>query len=96
MRMGIREFRRRVPELAAASSPVIVTNHDRVVGTFVPNSSKAVLGEEEYRTLIEDTAAFQRVWKAATPDWRERLASIGIVDEEDLHGLQERSRDQST
>ncbi len=96
MRMGIREFRRRVPELAAATFPVIVTNHDRVVGTFVPHSSKAVLGEEEYRMLLNDTAAFQRAWKAATPDWRERLASIGIVDEEDLHGLQERSQDRPT
>ena len=87
MRLGMREFRERVSELAAGSALVSVTNHNRVVGVFTPIAARPAREDVSMRAIIEETARWQREWKARTPDWRERLIAIGITDPDDLDGL---------
>lgn len=87
MRMGLREFRERLSEVAEGAEPVVVTSHDRVIGIYTPSRTRLAKQGVDTAKLITQTAEWQREWKARTPDWRERLIAMGITEEEDLRGL---------
>lgn len=86
MKMGVREFRERVSEVVNGSQPVTVTNNGRAVGTYIPldfRDGKPAETGIDMVAWVAHREKFAREWRAATPDWRERLRSIGIDPDED-------------
>lgn len=80
MKIGVKEFRERFSALAEGSEPVLVTKNGRVVGTYQPARTR----EEKIRDWAEAEKRlekFRTEWRANTPDWKERLASIGLDPE---------------
>lgn len=77
MKLGVKEFRERFSELAEGAEPVVVTKNGRVVGTYKPTRTV-----EERRAnwarISAELDQFREEWKASTPDWKERMASIGL------------------
>ena len=65
MKMGMKEFRARIGELGDAREPVIVTNHGREVGTFIP------------RKWIRDAMAAERAAESVAR-WRGEMHARGI------------------
>ena len=65
MKMGMKEFRARVGELGDAPEPIIVTNHGREVGTFVP------------RRWLRDAKAAERAAESVAR-WRREMQARGI------------------
>lgn len=81
MKMGIKEFRERISEVADGDEVVVLTHHGRRVGRYVPERLRAprTVDIDAWVAEREDTA---RRWRAATPDWRDRLRAFGITEEE--------------
>lgn len=80
MKMGVKEFRERFSELAEGAEPVFVTKNGRVVGKYDPLVAPEAKGGE-WAAIEAHLAEFRAEWKAKTPDWRARLASIGFDEE---------------
>ncbi|MBB4153672.1 hypothetical protein GGQ80_001578 [Sphingomonas jinjuensis] len=86
MKMGIKEFRERLGEVAIGDQVIEVTHHGKRVGRYMP---------ERLRTAPDidlDAWAKQRVdaarrWREQTPDWRERLKAFGIPADE-IEGME--------
>lgn len=77
MKMGVKEFRERFSEIAEGSEPVFITKNGRVVGKYDPLSApKSNAGD--WASVEARLAEVRREWRAKTPDWRDRLASIGL------------------
>ena len=81
MKMGIKEFRERISEVTLGDEVVIITNHGKRVGRYVPERTRPAqdIDMDEWGAEREE---FSRLWRAATPDWRERLAKFGIPEDE--------------
>jgi antitoxin (DNA-binding transcriptional repressor) of toxin-antitoxin stability system len=77
MKMGVKEFRERFSELAEGAEPVFVTKNGRVVGKYDPLVAPKVEGGD-WAAVESRLAEFRAEWTATTPDWRARLASIGL------------------
>lgn len=77
MKMGIKEFRERLSEVARGEEPVILTDRGEVIGTYTPRPRKQ-LTKEELSAWVAEREAFRDTWRARTPDWRERLISAGL------------------
>ena len=77
MKLGIKEFRERLSELAHGDQQVVVTHHGKVLGRFVPERRKPAenIDLDAWAEGIEQS---QREWRAKTPDWKERLAAYGL------------------
>jgi antitoxin (DNA-binding transcriptional repressor) of toxin-antitoxin stability system len=73
MKMGIKEFRERIREVAEGGEPVVVTNHGKPVGSFAPLSRK-------------DPAAVRRA-EAEIAAWQDDMRAKGIDLEKVLAGL---------
>ena len=80
MKMGIKEFRERISEVADGREAVTVTHHGRVVGHYVPVDRRR-LEEPQFSGWLAARERFRRGWQAANPDWRERLERMGWDDE---------------
>lgn len=80
MKLGVKEFRERFSEVAQGDESVIVTHHGRVVGRFMPEK-RAKLSREEIAEWAAQMSEAQRRWRANTPDWRERLAALGMDED---------------
>lgn len=78
-RMGVREFRENFTAIARdATEPVIVTNHDKVVGWFVPTKKPSP------KTVREVFAKLDRIrqgLEARGIDVDKRLAELGLDQE---------------
>lgn len=77
MKIGVKEFRERFSEIAEGNELVFVTKNGRVVGKYQPVRDR----DERARDWAEIEAkleAFRREWRSRTPDWRERLGTIGL------------------
>ena len=81
MKMGIKEFRERISEVALGDEAVILTHHGRRVGQYIPDAIRAPTMTDSKAWLAE-RRAFARNWRAITPDWREKLRLIGTPEEE--------------
>ena len=90
MKMGIKEFRERIGEVALGEEPVVLTHHGKRVGRYVPDRA-ARLDDAELRDWLGRMQAFGRQWRAVTPDWRERLRALG-EPEEDIAALEAEDR----
>ncbi|UZK69385.1 hypothetical protein OKW76_15455 [Sphingomonas sp. S1-29] len=81
MKMGVKEFRERFSEVAEGQEPVLVTKNGRIVGRYDP-FAQSHRPDHDWEAIDQRLDAFRAEWKARTPDWRERLRSIGL----DEHG----------
>jgi antitoxin (DNA-binding transcriptional repressor) of toxin-antitoxin stability system len=80
-RMGVREFRENFTSIARdATEPIIVTNHDKVVGWFTPvkRDPKAV------REALEKLDEIRARVEASGIDIDQRLKELGL-DQESPH-----------
>ena len=84
MKMGVREFRERISEVVNGDEPVIVTKNGEVVGRYTPLRPKKPAENIDMDAWMRRIEAFQTDLKARTPDWRERLASIGLDENGEL------------
>lgn len=77
-RMGVREFRDNFTTIAReAKEPVIVTNHDEVVGWFTPaNKPPRSVAE-----ILAELAGIRRNAEARGVDVAGRLKDLGIEDD---------------
>lgn len=74
MRLGIKEFRERLSELARGTEPVEVTHHGRVVGDFVPRRRDP----ERVRAAAAAIARSQEELRAKGIDLEAELAAMGL------------------
>ena len=81
MKMGIKEFRERISEVTLGDEVVIITNHGKRVGRYVPERTRPA-EDIDMDEWVAEREQFSRLWRAATPDWRERLASAGFSQAE--------------
>lgn len=80
MKMGIKEFRERLAQVAAGSESVSVTHHGRVVGHYLPVDGRK-LDVSELDGWVAARERFRNRWKAANPDWRDQLTRMGWDEE---------------
>lgn len=81
MKMGIKEFRERLGEVALGDEMVILTHHGRRVGRYLPErltSPKDI----DLDAWVREREQTGRRWRAVTPDWRARLEAFGIPEDE--------------
>jgi len=75
MKMGIKEFRERLSEVAQRGEPVVVTNHGRVLGTFTPFRPK---NPERVRRAGESIRRWQESMRAKGVDFEAELTKMGV------------------
>jgi hypothetical protein len=81
MKMGIKEFRDRISEVALGDKPVVLTHHGRRVGQYIPDliRPRTVI---DGKAWLDERLATARAWRSSTPDWREKLRSVGTPEDE--------------
>lgn len=81
MKMGIKEFRERIGEVALGNEVIVLTHHGKRVGRYMPERLHAPrdIDLDAWRQEREETG---RRWRETTPDWRERLRAFGIPEDE--------------
>ena len=78
VKMGVREFRDNFTAIARdATEPVIVTNHDKVVGWFTP----AKRAPKSVREALKTLESVRRRAEARGVDVAGRLKTLGLEDE---------------
>lgn len=75
MKMGIKEFRERIREVAEGDEPVVITNHGKPVGSFAPLRRKDPVA---VRRAASEIAAWQDDMKARGIDLEKVLAGLGL------------------
>lgn len=79
MRMGIREFRDNLTTIVReAKEPIVITNHDEVVGWFTPAKREPPNWEETVRKLAE----FRADAEARGVDVAGIMKELGLEDDE--------------
>ena len=81
MKMGIKEFRERIGDVALGADVVVLTHHGKRVGRYLPDRARAPR-DVDLDAWVREREQTARAWRAATPDWRERLLSIGFAADE--------------
>ena len=76
MMMGIKEFRSKLSEIASGDEAVEVTNHGRVVGTFLPARKRA--SAAEVSAALARLDAWREARRAEGHDLEAMLASLGL------------------
>ena len=82
MKMGIKEFRERIGEVALGDEAVVVTHHGRRVGQYIPDAARKPPGGVDMDAWVREGLEFGRRWRARTPDWREKLRELGEPEED--------------
>ena len=77
MKMGLREFRERLSEIAHGQEPVVITHHGKMLGQYLPVRKKAAENIDLDEWVAERERS-QADWRARTPDWRERMTAYGL------------------
>ena len=90
MKMGIKEFRERIGEVALGEEAVVLTHHGKRVGRYVPDRAQRI-DDADLAAWMERRQDFGRQWRAVTPDWREQLRALG-EPEEDIVALEAEDR----
>ena len=91
MKMGIKEFRERIGEVALGEEPVILTHHGRRVGQYIPDSVRKPPADLNLDEWVKERLEFGRRWRSRTPDWREKLRALG-ESEQDIAELEKHDR----
>lgn len=82
MKMGVKEFRERFSDVAEGSERVFVTKNGRIVGRYDPLTPVSAT-PIDWDAIDARLAAFRDAWRAQTPDWRDKMASIGLDENGD-------------
>lgn len=75
MKMGVREFRERLSEVARGSDPVAITSNSRQLGVYYPEGTR-LTGQAAWLVGIESAQA-EAAGRGVDLD--ERLRSIGLT-----------------
>jgi hypothetical protein len=78
MKMGIKEFRERLGEVARGSEPVQLTDRGRVVGVYTPWPRIDAAHLERARKAAAGVEAWQAELRAKGIDTEEWLADLGL------------------
>lgn len=82
-RVGVKEFRDNFTTIAReAKGPVIVTNHDKVIGYYTPATKAPVDTAEWLATMEAHRVAMRAEAEARGIDVAARLKELGIEDDE--------------
>ena len=76
MKMGVKEFRERFSEVADGGKQVVVTKNGRIIGRYEPVGG--LEQQIDWDLIDRRLEAFRADFRATTPDWQARLASIGL------------------
>ncbi|MCC6920907.1 MAG: hypothetical protein IT548_17040 [Alphaproteobacteria bacterium] len=80
-RMGVKEFRANFTIIAReAKAPIVVTNHDRVVGYYTP-ADKEPPGPDSFKRFVEAARRLRANTEARGIDVAARLKELGIEDD---------------
>ena len=90
MKMGIKEFRDKISEIALGHEPVVLTHHGKRVGQYIPDAIRPRTVTDS-KAWLEERRAFGRKYRSEHADWREKLRSIGTPEEE-IAALEEDDR----
>lgn len=82
MKMGIKEFRERIGDVALGDEPVILTHHGKRVGQYIPDGARKPPTDVDMGEWVKERLEFGRRWRARTPDWREQLRALGEPEED--------------
>jgi len=82
MKMGIKEFRERIGEVALGREPVILTHRGRRVGQYIPDRARTPPADLDMDEWVRERLEFGKRWRARTPDWREQLRALGEPEED--------------
>lgn len=91
MKMGIKEFRERIGEIALGDKAVVLTQHGRRVGQYIPDGVRTPPANLDMDEWVKERLEFGKRWRARTPDWRAKLRALG-EPEEDIAALEEFDR----
>ena len=91
MKMGIKEFRERIGEIALGEEPIVLTHHGKRVGQYIPDRARHLSADAARPEWVRERLEFGRQWRARTPDWRDQLRALG-EPEEDIAALEEYDR----
>lgn len=83
MKMGIKEFRERISEVAEGDEVVVITQHGRRVGRYVPDTGCRA-SVEDVDAWLERRERHQEDWRARTPDWQARMIAFGLSPDGEL------------
>ncbi|WP_374943351.1 hypothetical protein [Sphingomonas sp.] len=81
MKMGIKEFRERLGEVALGDEVIVLTHHGKRVGRYLPERLREPR-DIDLDAWVREREESARRWRAVTPSWRERLAAFGIPEDE--------------
>ena len=76
MKMGIKEFRERIGEVALGDEVVIITNHGKRVGRYIPDGLRKPAADIDMAAWVQEREETARLWRARTQNWRELLREI--------------------
>ena len=82
MKMGIKEFRERISDLARSNQVVIITNHGKRVGRFIPEGRRKAAEDVDLEAWAAGLERGRDSWRKRTPDWRKRLIASGLAADE--------------
>lgn len=80
MKMGIKEFRERIGQVALGNEPVCLTHHGRVVGHYLPIDGRRV-ADADLSEWVTARDRFRARWKTANPDWEDQLLQLDLDGE---------------
>lgn len=75
MKMGIKEFRERLSEVARGNQPVQLTHHGEVVGTYIP---KRKYDAAAAKRALADHLRWQDEMRGRGVDLESALADMGL------------------
>jgi hypothetical protein len=91
MKMGIKEFRERIGDVALGDEPVVLTHHGKRVGQYIPDRARKPPPELDMDEWVRERLEFGKRWRARTANWREKLRELGET-EEDIAELEKLDR----
>ena len=82
MKMGIKEFREKIGEVATGDEIVIVTHRGKRVGRYIPEGQLRAPGDVDLDDWLTAGEEASRQWRAATPNWQDKLRELGVPGDE--------------
>ena len=82
MKMGIKEFRERIGEVALGDEAVVLTHHGKRVGQYIPDRARKPPLAIDMDAWATESLEVGRRWRMRTPDWREQLRALGEPEED--------------
>lgn len=78
MKMGIKEFRERLGEVARGDVPIQLTDRGQVIGTYTPLPRMTDEQRRRARQALDDLARVREDWRKDGVDTEGWLADMGL------------------